>query len=172
MTADLFADLMGMLALVALLLTGFTLVSRITGRTFLTSDQSLWAAAAIAFVTAAGSLTMSDVFNFTPCLLCWWQRIFMYPLALLLPLAAARRDLTVRPYLLALALPGIAFGTWHSIVQRFPNLLGDSCGVGDSCAGIWVRALGVLTIPNMALIAFITITVLLVAAPDDQGTHQ
>lgn len=172
MTADLFADLMGMLALVAVLLGGFVLVTRVRGRTFLTSDQALLAAAAIAFVTAAGSLTMSDVFNFTPCLLCWWQRIFMYPLAILLPLAAVRRDLTVRPYLLALTLPGMAFGIWHSIVQRFPNLLGDSCGVGDSCAGIWVRALGYLTIPNMALIAFTTITVLLVAAPDDQGTHQ
>lgn len=172
MTADLFADLMGMLALLAVLLTAFVLFARIRGTRFLTSDQSLKVAAAIAFVTAAGSLTMSDVFHFAPCLLCWWQRIFMYPLAILLPLAAVRRDLTIRPYLLALTVPGMAFGIWHSIVQRFPNLLGDSCAIGESCAGIWVRALGYLTIPNMALIAFTAITVLLVAAPNDQGTLQ
>lgn len=171
MSPKLFLDLMAMLAAVALLLAIFVVVSRVRGRRFVDSHQVLWAAAAIAVGTAAGSLTMSDVFHFTPCLLCWWQRIFMYPLAVLLPLAAARRDLTIRPYLLALAVPGLAFSVWHTIVQQFPNLLGDSCTVGDSCAGIWVPT-AILTIPNLALIAFISITALLVAAPDDQGTLQ
>lgn len=171
MSPKLFLDLMAMLAVIALLLAAFVVFARVRGRGFLDSRQVLWAAAAIAVGTAAGSLTMSDVFHFTPCLLCWWQRIFMYPLAILLPLAAVRRDLTVRPYLLALAVPGTAFAAWHTIVQQFPNLLGDSCAIGDSCAGIWVPS-ALLTIPNLALIAFISITALLVAAPDDQGTLQ
>ena len=57
---------------------------------------ALWAAAAIATVCAVGSLYLSEVAEFTPCKLCWYQRIAMYPSALLLVMAAARRDGAVR----------------------------------------------------------------------------
>lgn len=179
MTMQTFTHAMGALALIAILVTVFALVRAAQKRVLAPSDRTLEAAAAIAFVTAAGSLAMSDVFGAVPCVLCWWQRILMYPLAVLLPLAAARRDLTIRPYALALTVPGIAFSIWHSVIQRVPNLLGDSCAEGASCAGIWSFALRptadsnlYLTLPNMALIAFVTITVLLVTAPDDERTLQ
>lgn len=177
MSMETFTHLMGVLALIAVLVTVFTLFTRARGRAFLPSDRALALAAAIAVVTAAGSLTMSDVYPAVPCVLCWWQRILMYPLAILLPVAATRRDLALRPYLVALTMPGIAFSTWHSIVQRVPSLLGDSCAEGASCAGTWSFALQpnagsdfYLTLPNMALIAFVTITVLLVTAPHDERT--
>lgn len=169
MSAAAFATAMAALAIVAALLAAFVVVGRVRGEPFLDTRQSLWAAAAIAVVSTAGSLTFSDAFHFTPCLLCWWQRILMYPLALLLVLAAIRQDLSVRRYLLALAVPGMAFSAWHALVQRVPSLLGESCEVGQSCAGVWVRGLGFGTIPTMALVGFAAITVILAAAPSHEG---
>jgi disulfide bond formation protein DsbB len=170
MSAAAFATAMAALAVVAVLLAAFVVVGRLRGEPFLDTRQSLWAAAAIAVVSTAGSLTFSEVYDFTPCLLCWWQRILMYPSALLLAVAAVRQDLAVRRYVLALTVPGMAFSAWHALVQRVPSLLGDSCEVGASCAGVWVRGLGFGTIPTMALVGFAAVTVILAAAPLHEGS--
>src|SRR5690606_11054580 len=114
-------------------------------------DRALAGAFGIAAVATGGSLVFSDVYHFTPCELCWYQRIAMYPLVVLLGVAAVRRDLDVRRYALPLAVVGAALSTWHVLVQRVPAMAATtSCEATAPCTGIWVEALGWLTIPTMA----------------------
>ncbi len=123
---------------------------------------ALTAAAAVAVVATLGSLYYSEVADFPPCRLCWFQRIGMYPLALILPIAAWRRDRQVRWYALPLVLVGAAVSIYHVVVERFPSLESGSCDVTNPCSTIWVERFGYLTIPAMALSGFALIALLLV----------
>ncbi len=123
---------------------------------------ALAVAAAVAVVATLGSLYFSEVADFPPCRLCWFQRIGMYPLALILPIAAWRRDRHVRWYALPLALVGGAVSIYHVVLERFPSLESGSCDVTNPCSTIWVERFGYLTIPAMALSGFALIALLLV----------
>jgi disulfide bond formation protein DsbB len=86
----------------------------------------------------------------------------MYPLAVMLPIAAWRRDRQVRWYALPLAIGGGAISIWHIVIERFPSLeSGASCDVTNPCSTIWVERLGYLTIPTLALSGFLLILTLL-----------
>lgn len=122
---------------------------------------ALTVAAAVAIVATAGSLYYSEVADFPPCRLCWFQRIGMYPLAVILPIAAWRRDRQVRWYALPLAVVGGAVSIYHMVIERFPSLESGSCEVTNPCSTIWVEKLGYLTIPTMALSGFAVIALLL-----------
>lgn len=118
-------------------------------------------AATVAIVATLGSLYYSEVADFPPCRLCWFQRIGMYPLALLLPIAAWRRDPQVRWYGLPLALVGGAISVYHMLIERNPSLESGACEATNPCSIIWVEELGYLTIPTMALSGFVIIALLL-----------
>ncbi len=118
-------------------------------------------AAAVATVATLGSLYYSEIADFPPCRLCWYQRICMYPLVPILAIAAARRDRSVRWYALPLVLTGAAISTWHILVERFPTLESGACDPLNPCSIIWVEKLGYLTIPAMALSGFVVIGLLL-----------
>lgn len=166
MNAPDFANLLAVLAIAAALMAVAVVVQRVRGRPLLDGRTSLVVAAAIAVTATAGSLVMSDVFHFEPCLLCWWQRILMYSSAVILTLAAVRRDLSIRPYVLALVVPGAAIGAWQALTQRIPDLTGSTaCDPDNPCSLIWVEGLGFATIPTMAFIGFVAIATILVAAP-------
>jgi disulfide bond formation protein DsbB len=119
-------------------------------------------AASVAIVSTLGSLYFSEVANFPPCRLCWFQRIGMYPLAVILPIAAWRRDPAVRWYALPLAVAGGLVSVYHMLVERYPSLEAGSCDPTNPCSIIWVERLGYVTIPTMALSGFALIAVLLV----------
>lgn len=110
-----------------------------------------------------GSLYYSEVVGYVPCVLCWGQRIFMYPLALILTVGAIRNDLGVRVYALALAIPGAALSVYHSWIQAFPQET-SFCTAEAPCAERHVWELGFVSIPFMALSAFLTVIALLVVA--------
>lgn len=170
MDADVFATAMGLLAVVAAVAAVVVVAGRLRGRARWVPDATtgLTGAFGIAAVATGGSLTFSEVYHFTPCELCWVQRIAMYPLAVLLGIAAVRRDLDVRVYALPLAVGGALVSTWHVLVQRVPAMAGTtSCDATAPCTGIWVEALGVLTLPTMAAIGFLAITALLATARPD-----
>ena len=115
---------------------------------------ALWAAAAIATVCAVGSLYLSEVAEFTPCKLCWYQRIAMYPSALLLVMAAARRDGAVRRFVGPLVVVGGLISSYHVLLERFPNLESGACDPDNPCSLIWFEKFGYVTIPVMALTGF------------------
>src|SRR5262249_32131641 len=77
------------------------------------ADQGLAVAAVVAVVATAGSLYLSEGGHLVPCRLCWFQRTMMYPLAVILLIAAFRRDWGIRPYAITLCLIGVSISTWH-----------------------------------------------------------
>jgi disulfide bond formation protein DsbB len=117
-----------------------------------------WSVAAVA---TAGSLYFSDVAGLVPCLLCWYQRIAMYPLVLILGVAWVRADASVWRYALPLPVVGLVISTYHRILQERPSLELVPCGVGPPCSGRYINALGFITIPTMAGVAFLVIIALL-----------
>ncbi len=116
----------------------------------------LWIAFAIAAIATAGSLFFSEYSDFVPCRLCWFQRIAMYPLVVLLLMAAVRRDARGGAlYALPIATLGALVSIWHLLVEAFPDLESQGCKIGGgSCAVKWIDQLGYITIPALALTAF------------------
>jgi disulfide bond formation protein DsbB len=125
---------------------------------------AVWMAALVAATAMAGSLYFSEVGHLEPCVLCWYQRIAMYALAVILVVAAIRRDVGVRPYVVALAGIGGALSAYHILVQRLPGLPSGSCSLTAPCSAIQVEVFGVITIPVLALIGFISILTLMTVA--------
>jgi disulfide bond formation protein DsbB len=167
---SLFLALLALAAQAGTVVLVVTLVARVVARRASWPRQVLAAvgpvalvmAAAVAVVATVGSLYYSEVADFPPCRLCWFQRIGMYPLAVLLPIAAWRRDRQVRWYALPLAVIGGAVSIYHMVIERFPSLESGACEVANPCSIIWVEQLGYLTIPTMALSGFALVAILLV----------
>jgi disulfide bond formation protein DsbB len=128
-------------------------------------------AALVATVATLGSLYYSEVANFTPCKFCWYQRIAMYPLALILVIATVRRDLAVRRYAIPLALVGLALSVYHYQLQLFPDQA-SACDVEAPCTTKEVEELGFVTIPFMAGCGFLAIAAMLAAARPDRTTEE
>ena len=114
-------------------------------------------AAAVAVVATLGSLYYSEVRDYLPCTLCWYQRIAMYPLAIMLPIAAVRGDFGVRRYATPLAVIGAVIAAYHYVLQWMPSLEAGLCDVGGGCSAVWVRVFGFASIPFMALSGFLLI---------------
>ena len=129
------------------------------------AGAELWLAWVVALAATLGSLYFSEVANFIPCPLCWYQRIAMYPLAVVLLVAALLRDRRGVLYAAALPLTGAAIATWHVYLERHPELEGESCRVGGApCTTRWIWEFGYVSLPVLALTAFLTIGALLVFA--------
>ena len=107
-----------------------------------------------------GSLYFSEVANYIPCRFCWFQRIAMYPIALIGLVAFIRRDAGARFYVLPMAAIGACISGWHYLIEWRPGLDTGSCSAtGPSCTDIWFRSFGFLTLAGMALIGFLALIV-------------
>lgn len=125
-------------------------------------------------LAVAGSLFFSNVAGFTPCVLCWWQRIAMYPLAVLLPVGLVSGDVGVRRYALPLSVGGLLISVYHIVIQLQPSLNVVACAADVPCTLRYVAVFGFMSIPAMAGSAFLLITALLLALParrTPQGRH-
>jgi disulfide bond formation protein DsbB len=127
------------------------------------NDFGLYFAWLVAIVATSGSLYFSEVRAFVPCSLCWFQRIFMYPLVIILGIASFRQDKRIIPYVLPLAIFGGLIAFWHVLEENIPGLSIPMCNVGVPCTVKYVNYLGFITIPVMSLTAFTLITIFLVA---------
>lgn len=157
--------MLGLLAVLAVLVAIATLVALVVRRVppWL-REIALAFATAIALVATAGSLFFSEVAGYVPCELCWYQRIAMYPLTVVLGVAAIRGDRQVWRTAVPIAALGSVISIWHIAIERNPLLGGDVCDPAAPCAVRWVEEFGVLTLPTMALIGFVAIIVLTLAA--------
>lgn len=127
----------------------------------LATSHRLWLTFAVSGVATLGSLYFSEVADMVPCRLCWFQRIGMYPIAVVSLIAAIRRDQNARWYAVALGTIGIAISTYHYTIEWFPSLERGSCGLfGPACAEIWFREFGFVTLALMALLGFAAIIAL------------
>lgn len=115
-----------------------------------------WVTSLIAMI---GSLFFSERMGFIPCTLCWYQRILMYPLVLFLGIAFYRNDRDIWKYILPISVLGILTSSYHYALQKLPALNEFSaCTSGVPCSGQYINWFGFITIPFLALIAFIIIT--------------
>jgi len=126
--------------------------------------SALSLAAVVATVCMAGSLYFSEVANFPPCKLCWYQRYAMYPLVPILAVAAWKGFTRIRPWAIGLATIGSMVSTYHVLIERGIVQESTSCDPTNPCSLIWVNRLGYLTIPTMALSGFLLIITLLVVS--------
>ncbi len=118
-------------------------------------------AAAVAVTASLGSLYLSEAEGFVPCLLCWVQRGFMYPLAVLLTAVSIRPVKWSAPVSLLLSAAGAAVALYHYGEQR--GWVGGSeqfCDAAAPCTFIWVEQFGFMTIPFMAFTGFLAVALL------------
>ena len=132
-------------------------------------SSALLAAFVVATLATLGSLYFSEVAHFEPCRLCWYQRIAMYPLVVILGIAALRRDPRVRRYAMPLAVIGALIATYHYALEWLPSLDTGACSATTPCTIVWFRELGFISLPYLALSAFLLILTLLWLA-DGSGT--
>lgn len=114
-----------------------------------------------AVIATAWSLFFSEIMELPPCVLCWYQRIAMYPIVILVLVGILRNDKKLSINILALSIPGLIISIYHNLL--YWKILPDSiapCTEGVSCTTKFFEWFGFITIPFMALTAFIIITVL------------
>ena len=119
-----------------------------------------WMVAATCMV---GSLYFSEAANYEPCKLCWYQRVCMYSIAIVLLVALIRRTRDIAPYVITLACIGTVISIYHYLVEWYPTLESDVCSLTVPCTTVWFRRAGFVSLPFMALTGFVTILSLLVA---------
>jgi disulfide bond formation protein DsbB len=117
----------------------------------------LWAAFVVAAIATGGSLFFSEIAHFVPCELCWFQRICMYPLSIVTLLAAIHGDYRVARYLLPLPLVGAGISVYHLLVENGVVEQAKAClaSAPGGCATKWIDEFGWMTIPTLALTAFV-----------------
>ena len=117
---------------------------------------------AIALVSTVGSLFFSEVMGLPPCVLCWYQRVAVYPLVLIIGTGIIMRDARMKRYALPLCLAGLAVSVYHNLVYYgvIPEAL-TPCSQGASCAERQIEWFGFVTIPLMGLAAFLGLTLCL-----------
>ena len=122
--------------------------------------RGLILACGIAVAATAAPLIYTHVYHLTPCVLCWYQRICMFPIAAMLILACLRKDLSCKIYIYLLAFIGLGVSTYHYIVQqvqmRLHVTLGDCDAINGAgrCADYYLLEFGYITMPMMAMTAF------------------
>lgn len=116
---------------------------------------------AIAGIATLGSLYFSEIANFVPCRLCWFQRIAMYPLSVIALVALLRRDRGARYYIVPLATIGAGISLYHYLVEWGVLDDSESCALfGPACADVWFRSFGFVSLAFMALCGFAAIVAL------------
>ena len=122
----------------------------------------LFACWLLAAISTAVSLFFSHVMEFAPCVLCWYQRIFLFPLVLLLPAGLFPFDKKAVKFALPLAAAGWLTALYHNLLYAgFIPKSAAPCAQGVSCSEKYVELFGFLSIPMLALLSFTAITAIL-----------
>jgi disulfide bond formation protein DsbB len=134
--------------------------------------HELWLAFLVTASATGGSLFFSEVAHFVPCELCWYQRICMYPLSITILLMALADDYRAARYLLALPVAGAGVSVYHLLVENGLVKQTQACllSAPGGCTTKWIDEFGYVTIPTLALTAFVlTFAFLLVAVFEPRG---
>lgn len=118
---------------------------------------------AIALMSTLGSLYFSEISGFPPCILCWYQRIFMYPLVIILAIGITRKNKDLPLYVLPLSLIGLSIGIYHNLL--YYNIIPEAiapCQAGISCTTKFIEWFGFVTIPFLSLAAFTIISLCMI----------
>lgn len=128
------------------------------------SDRWLFAAFVVALAASLGALFVGEVMGQEPCKLCWFQRAFMFPLAIVLGIAAFRSDTGIWRYALPLSIPGLLVAAYHSLL--YAGVIDEAwapCTLnGPSCSGAEMLLFDAVPLPYLATTAFLFITFALI----------
>ena len=115
-----------------------------------------------AMVATLGSLFFSEIMLFPPCVMCWYQRICMYPLAVIFFVALFSSDKNVFKYAMPLVLLGLFFAIYQNLLYFgiLPETVAP-CSQGVSCTSDYINWFGFITIQLLSLVSFITVFILL-----------
>ncbi|HKX84955.1 MAG TPA: disulfide oxidoreductase, partial [Pyrinomonadaceae bacterium] len=110
----------------------------------------------ISLLAVVGSLFFSEIMQLPPCVLCWYQRIAMYPLVLIIGTGIILRDVRMKSYALPLCLLGLAVSIYHNLLYygAIPTELAP-CTEGVPCNAVQIEWFGFITIPLMGLASFV-----------------
>ncbi len=126
----------------------------------------------VSLMAITGSLFYSEIVGYTPCVLCWWQRIFLYPQIILFIIALRKRDRGVFKYSVALASFAGVFALYHSYVYAGGKSLLPCTALGGACSKVYVYAFkGLVTIPSMSLTIVIAFILLYIANKLHENRH-
>jgi disulfide bond formation protein DsbB len=129
-----------------------------------TGKNAIFLSLLVTLVAYAGSLFYSMVMGYAPCLLCWWQRVFMVPQIILFFIAYRNNDVKIFKYTTPLSIIGGLIAIYHILLPKLIALgVSSACEVGGvSCLKQYVNAFGYITIPVMSLTVFITLILIAV----------
>ena len=116
----------------------------------------------VSIISTAGSLFFSEVLKFPPCPLCWYQRIFMYPLVLILAIGIWKKDKNLPYFVLPLSITGLIISAYHNLL--YYGIIPESiapCTLGISCTTKQIEWFGFITIPMLSLLSFLTVSILM-----------
>lgn len=119
----------------------------------------------VSLVATLGSLFYSEIAGFPPCLLCWWQRIFLYPQVILLLTAFIKKDENIRLHSIILSSIGALIAIYHTFIQFGWESVLPCSATGPSCSAFYFLEYGYVTVPTMSLTVFIVI-LLIMSAPN------
>lgn len=126
-------------------------------------NKSLFIAWITSIISVLGSLFLSEALHFIPCDLCWYERILMYPLALLLGISFYQTDLAIYKYVFPFSTAGMLISMYHYGIQKIPFLQEiQRCSNGIPCSNQYINWFGFITIPLLAFIAFAIINIIMV----------
>jgi disulfide bond formation protein DsbB len=128
-----------------------------------TAWMLLFGAWLVAALATGGALFLSEIMKIPPCVLCWYQRIFMFPLVLVLAFAMFPLDVKVVRYALPLAIGGWLVGAYQLLLMAgYIPKSAVPCGPGIDCSQAQIEWFGFVTIPLLSVIAFSLVAGLLV----------
>lgn len=129
-----------------------------------------WLAFVVAATSVGGSLWFSESMGLEPCKLCWYQRIAMYSVAVVLLIAAIRKDRGAKWYIVPLAGAGIVVSVYHYLIEWHPQWEATSCSITVPCSTPYFRAFDFVSLSFMAMCGFaaiLALTLLVPAGSDD-----
>lgn len=114
----------------------------------------------VALGATLGSLFFSELMHFPPCVLCWYQRICMYPLVIILSVGILRKNKELPLYVLPLSIIGLVISIFHNLLyyEILPEAAAP-CTAGVSCTTKFIEYFGFVTIPFLSMVSFILITI-------------
>jgi disulfide bond formation protein DsbB len=103
------------------------------------------------------SLVYSEIVGFAPCMLCWYQRIFMYPQAFLFGMSVWKKEKLITDYSLVLAIVGLTVSIYHNFLSWLPSVNLPCSATGPSCTMLYTNIFGYITIPVMSMTGFMVV---------------
>lgn len=137
-------------------------------------ENMIFFAWAVSVIATLGSVYFSEIKQYEPCELCWYQRILMYPQAILLGIALVKKDYKAVIYTAVLSGMGVLLSFYHYLIQKvdFFSAYSPACGQVP-CTGEYINWAGFVTIPFLAFIAFTLIfSISLVLLKQSKGDAQ